>query len=347
MATRNLICLFSTPRKFSPSHISQLSRGRLLCLQAFNPESCNSSKRKYHATSATYKKDFYEVLGVPRSASKEEVKKKFRELAKKYHPDFNKGDKAAEQKFKEVSEAYEILEDENKRKQYDAFGHAGIDPNFQGQAGGDPFGGFRGGSPFGGFGFDFSGGGGGFRVHSSTQGDVDAEDLFEFFNQAMGGGMRGAGQDVQTQMRITFLEAVNGCSKKINYEYFVKEPVPGRKNAFQKVRKTKSINIDIPPGVENGVAMKVGGKGGEGLSGHPAGDLYVNLVVEEDPYFKREGNDVHVNIPVSVAQAILGAEVDVLTLEGMVSMKVPAGTQPETQLLLRGKGVKNLNNSRR
>lgn len=296
-----------------------------------------SQNRCYHSTRQVSKKDYYEVLGVPRSATKDEIKKKFRELAKKYHPDLNKDDKTAEKKFQEVSEAYEVLEDDNKRKQYDAFGHAGVDGQ-AGAGGGDPFAGFRGG--FGGFG---GFGGGGFRVHT-TSGDIDAEDIFEMFSQAMGGGMRGAGQDVQTQIRLSFLEAVNGCSKNISYEYFIKEPVAGNKRSYQKVRKSRTLAVDIPPGVESGISMRIAGKGGEGMPGYPSGDLFVNLVVDDDPYFVREGNDVHVNVPVSLSQAILGGEVDVLTLDGMVSLKIQPGTQPETQLMMRGKGIRHVNN---
>lgn len=256
--------------------------------------------RHFHSSAPRERKDYYEVLGVSRSASKDEIKKKFRELAKKYHPDLNKDDKNAEKKFQEVSEAYEVLEDDNKRKQYDAFGHAGVDG--QAGGGGDPFAGFRGG--FGGFG---GFGNGGFRVHTTTEG-IDAEDIFEMFSQAMGGGMRGAGQDVQTQIRISFLEAVNGCKKNISYEYFVKEPASGNKRSFQKVRKSRTLSVDIPPGVESGISMRISGKGGEGLPGYPPGDLFVNLVVEEDPYFQREGSDVHVTIPISIAQVGLSTD---------------------------------------
>jgi DnaJ-class molecular chaperone len=304
------------------------------------------SSRFFHSTAPTHKKDYYEVLGVPKGAPKEEIKKKFRELAKKYHPDLNKNDKSAEKMFKEISEAYEILEDDKKRKQYDNFGHAGVDPNYAGSTGGDPFAGFGGAgfNPFAGF------GGGGFRVHTSGDGNMDADDIFDVLNQFMGGGTRGAGQDVQTQVRLSFLEAVNGCSKKISYEYFVKEPVQGGKGgrtAYQKVRKHRTLSIDIPPGVENGVSMRVTGKGGEGMQGFQAGDLFVNLVVEEDKYFKREGNDIHVDVPVNVAQAVLGGEVDVLTLDGMVTLKIPAGTQPEASLMMRNKGVRLMNNPTR
>jgi len=258
------------------------------------PNPTSPSRRLFHTSKIALKKDYYEVLGVAKNSSKDDIKKKFRELAKKYHPDLNKEDKNAHKMFQEVSEAYEVLEDDNKRKQYDSYGHAGVDPNFQG--GGDPFAGFRGGGGgFGGF------GNGGFRVHSTD--DMGAQDIFDMFAQAMG-GMRGQGQDVQTQMKISFLEAVNGCKKKINYEYFIREPVPGKPKSFQKVRKTKSLNVDIPPGVEDGISIRIESQGAEGMQGFPAGDLYVNLQVDADPYFKRKGNDIFVEIPISVVQVV-------------------------------------------
>jgi DnaJ-class molecular chaperone len=292
------------------------------------------------------KKDFYEVLGVAKSASKDDIKKKFRELAKKYHPDLNKNDKGAEKKFQEVSEAYEVLEDDSKRKQYDAFGHAGVDPNYA-QQGGDPFAGFRqSGGGFGGFG-GFGGGSGGFRVHT-TNGEVDMQDIFDLFGQAMGGGVRGAGTDVQTALTLSFLEAVNGCTKQVKFEYFIKEPVSsGGRKGYQKVRKSKSVAVDIPAGVEEGVSMRVPGSGGEGAEGQPAGDLYISLNVKDDPYFKRVGQDIHVDVSITLAQALLGGEVSVLTLDGMVAMKVPPGTQPDDKLLMKSKGVKHVNNPSR
>jgi molecular chaperone DnaJ len=284
---------------------------------------------EYHSSGRQEKQDYYETLGVSKGASKDEIKKKFREMAKKYHPDLNKGDASALKKFQEVNEAYEVLENDEKRKNYDAFGHAGVDPNFQG-ASGDPF------SGFGGF------GGGGFRVHTNMGGAVNAEDLFDIFEQAMRGGQPGEGQDVQTQVNLSFFEAVNGCTKTINYEYFIREPSPSNRRQYNKVRKTKSVTIDIPPGVSSGVTMRVQGKGGEGAPNMPSGDLLVDINVKDDPYFKRQGNDIHVEIPLSVAKAILGGEVEVLTLDGMVTMKVPAGTQPDTLLILRGKGVRSM-----
>eukprot|EP01039_Chlorochromonas_danica_P007611 gene7612-8412_t len=314
------------------------------------PEHCHhvhafQQSRPFRSSSSTNssKKDYYDVLGVPRSASKDEIKKKFRELAKKYHPDLNKDDKNAEKKFQEVSEAYEVLEDDNKRKQYDAFGHAGVDPNYGG-AGGDPFAGFRN-AGFGGFG-GFSNGG--FRVHT-TNGEMDMQDIFDLFGEAMGGaGVRGAGQDVKTAITLSFLEAVNGCTKQVKFEYFIREPISGgRSRGTQKIRKNKTVTVDIPAGVEDGISMRIPGSGGEGTNGQPSGDLFVSLNVRNDPYFQREGQDIHVSIPISLGQAILGGEVDVLTLDGMVSMKIPAGTQPEEKLVLKSKGVKYVNNASR
>lgn len=251
--------------------------------------------RHYHSSGRQDKRDYYEVLGLSKGANKDEIKKKFRELAKKYHPDLNKGDTTAQQKFQEVNEAYEVLENDEKRKNYDAFGHAGVDPNFQGA--GNPFSqGFGG---FGGF------GNGGFRVHTNMGGAMNAEDLFDIFEQAMRGGRPGMGQDVQAQVNLSFFEAVNGCTKTINYEYFIREPTSNNRRQFNKIRKTKSVTIDVPPGVSSGVTMRVQGKGGEGAPNMPSGDLLVDINVKEDPYFKRQGNDIHVDIPLSISKVCL------------------------------------------
>lgn len=304
------------------------------------------TRRDYRATARASKqpKDFYEVLGVSRSASKAEIKKNYRNLAKKYHPDLNKDDKNAEAKFKEVSEAYEVLNDDTKKQRYDSYGHAGVDPNFQENpfaGGGNPFGGFGGGgNPFGGQGVEFNFGG--------QQGD-----LFEFLNQAMGGGMHrpGPGKDVEAAVRLTFQQAVMGCTRDISYQYYVKEPVGGvSKNGrqqFQKVRKSKSVTVDIPAGVDTGVSMRVQGKGAEGDSGFPPGDLYVQIEVMKDKYFVRKGADVYVDVPINMTDAVLGGEVDVQTLDGEITMKIPKGTQPDQQMSLKGLGIQHLNSSRK
>jgi molecular chaperone DnaJ len=284
--------------------------------------------RGYRSTSAVLKEDFYGVLGVSRDASKADIKKNYRNLAKKYHPDLNKEDKNAEKKFREVTEAYEVLEDDEKRKRYDAYGHAGVGDASGGGGGGDPFAGFGG---FGGFG-GFSGG---------QQVNVNPEDIFEFLNQAMGGGgRRGTGADVEAVMRISFLEAVNGCSKSFEFDYIV--PSTGRNARQRGERKRKNVTVEIPPGVDNNIQMRVQGKGGDGAAGQPAGDLFVRLQVEEDPYFKREGMNIKTEIPISFSQAALGTQVEVLTLDGMVKMTVPPGTQPGAVLTLRGKGIANV-----
>ena len=273
------------------------------------------------------KEDFYKVLGISKGADKAEIKKSYRNMAKKYHPDLNKDDKNAEAKFREVSEAYEVLGDAEKRQRYDNYGHAGVDGN--GGGGGDPFGGFGGAQGFGGF-----GGGGGQQMNP--------EDIFDFLNQAMGGGgRRGGGQDVETVIRISFLEAVNGCTKDLSFAYNVPIMLRGEK----RQRKSKTVSVDIPAGVDNNIQMRVQGKGGEGASGMPAGDLFVRLQVEEDPYFKREGINIKTELPISFAQAALGAQVDVLTLDGMVKMKIKPGTQPGTTMLLRNKGIKHVQQS--
>ncbi|KAJ1433780.1 hypothetical protein B484DRAFT_447069 [Ochromonadaceae sp. CCMP2298] len=294
-------------------------------------------RRSFRASAAARKEDFYKTLGLSKGCTKAEVKSKFREMAKKYHPDLNKNDKNAAQMFQAASEAHEVLGDDEKRKLYDSYGHSGVDPNFQGGGGGNPFQG--GGNPFGGF-----GGFGGFRG-----GQMNAEDLQDIFEQAMGGGGRGEGQDVQAGLKLTFQEAVRGCTKEVKFEYMLKEPVPGsggngRRTQYRKVRKSRSVKVDIPPGVDTGTQMRVQRQGAEGSPGYAPGDLFLQLEVGGDAYFKRAENsfDVNVEVAISLAQAVLGGSVDVLTLDGTVTMKVPVGTQPDDVLVLRGKGVRHV-----
>lgn len=227
------------------------------------------SIRSFRSSSSLLKKDFYEVLGVPKSSTKDDIKKKYRELAKKYHPDLNKDDKNAEKKFREVSEAHEVLENETKRQRYDAYGHAGVDENYQQQQqqqqqGGGGFGGFGGGM------------------------NINMEDLFDMFNG--GGFAQGKGSHVETKVRISFMEAVRGCKRDISYEYFATEPIgkPGRnRQQYKKVRKSKKVAVDIPPGVDTGVQMCIQGQGADGMPGFMSGDLYVSIVVDKDKYYKR------------------------------------------------------------
>lgn len=307
------ICSYSINRNIFNDNIDKLN----------NINNINKS-RNYHASSfnlSSQKKDFYEVLGLKKGCTKEEIKKNFRNLAKKYHPDLNKDDKTSEAKFREVSEAYEVLEDDKKRQQYDNFGHAGVDGQAyqQQQQGGNPFQGH----PFGGFG-GFGGGFGGGQQMSQ-------EDLMDMFEQAMGGGQN---VDLETSVRLTFLEAVNGITKDIKIDYVQREK-------RQQIRKSKTVKVDIPPGVDDNMTIRVSGEGATNSRGQ-VGDLFVKVKVFSDPYFKRSGPDVHVEVPISFTKAILGSSVDVLTLDGMVSMTIPQGTQPEAQLLLKGKGIRDV-----
>ena len=231
------------------------------------------------------------------------------------------------------------MSDEQQRGLYDQFGHAGVDPNFQAGGGGNPFGQ---GGPFGGAGgFDF--GDGSFHFSSSGGGQqIDPEDLFDAF---FGGGRRRPrgprrGADLQMHVRLTFEEAVFGCSKDLPIRYQVVDQATGNVDF-----KERTVTVDTPAGIDNGMNLRLSGQGAEGDPGAPRGNLLVNVLVEPDDYFVRDGADVHVEIPVSVTQAILGGTVDVRTLNGEVEMKVPKGCQPDTKLLLRGKGIQKLHAS--
>ncbi len=198
-------------------------------------------------------------------------------------------EKEAEQKFKEISEAYEVLSDDQKRQMYDQFGHAGVDPNFQQ---GNPFAG--GGNPFGGFG----GFPGGFHVHSTDGTQIDMEDLSEMFEAAFGGRMNTKrGRDVQIRLNLSFLEAVNGCTKDVDVQY-----VERTSQRDKGTQKQKSVNVSVPAGVESGMQLRVAGKGSPGISGNKSGDLLVEIYVEDDPYFRRDGTDLHVEVPVPFTQ---------------------------------------------
>lgn len=284
------------------------------------------------------KKDLYDVLGVGRTSSKADIKKAYYKLAKKYHPDSNKDDKSAEDKFKEITAAYEVLSDEEQRKMYDQFGHAGVDPNFQGfNGGGGP------GGPFQGFNF----GDGSFHFSQSSSGgdiEIDPEELFDMFFGGGGGRRRGRrgprrGADLQTHVRLSFKEAVFGSSKDVNLRYQTAD------NKGQVQVKERSVTVETPPGIDTGMNLRLSGQGAEGDPGAPAGNLLVQVIVDPDPYFERDGEDVHVQVPISVTQAILGGTVDVKTLSGDVEMKIPKGCQPETKLVMKGKGIQRLHGS--
>ncbi|MDA8227053.1 MAG: molecular chaperone DnaJ [Desulfitobacterium hafniense] len=315
------------------------------------------------------KKDYYEVLGVSRTATEAELKQAYRKLARQYHPDVNPGNKEAEEKFKEVTEAYNVLSDPDKKARYDQFGHAGVDPN---QAGG--FGGGFGGGDFGGFGdiFDmfFGGGMGGQRRNGPQRGADLRYDMTVSFEEAafgiekeieiprhencpdcQGSGAAagthpttcpecgGSGQVKATQ-RTPFghIQTARTCPKCQGEGRIISSPCRTC-NGQGKLRKNTTLKVTIPAGSEEGLNLRFSGHGEAGLRGGPYGDLYVVLHVKAHKFFEREGNDVYCEIPVTFVQAALGAEIDVPTLEGTVKMKVPEGTQTSTVFRLRGHGI--------
>jgi molecular chaperone DnaJ len=322
------------------------------------------------------KRDFYDVLGVKKDASEADLKKAFRQMAKKYHPDVNPGDKAAEAKFKEVNEAYDILSDSQKRARYDQFGHAGVDPNAQA-------------GPFGGFGGV----------------DFDLGDIFDsFFGGGFGGSRSSSrarnapqrGADLKQRVDLTFEEAAFGVEKEINIsrnekcdkcngtgardgsspttctvchgtgQTQVRQSTPfgqfssispctacrgeGKINTNPcthcggngTIRKPSRISVKIPGGIDNGQSVSLRGEGEPGLRGGPNGDLYVAVSVKRHPLFSRDGVDVVCEMPITFAQAALGSEVEVPTLDGKVKYNIPEGTQTGTVFRLRNKGIPHL-----
>lgn len=327
------------------------------------------------------KRDFYEVLGVEKGASDDEIKKAYRKMAKKYHPDLNPGDKEAEAKFKEVNEAYEVLSDSQKRARYDQFGHAGVDPNFgAGQGGGYGAGGFGG--------FDFS----------------DMGDLGDLFGSFFGGGARQSnpnaprrGSDVTIDLMLSFEEAAKGCVKTVNVPRvttcdecggsgarkgtapktcpdcggrgqvrvqsrtpfgvmqtqrtcsrcrgtgkIIEQPCP-KCSGNGQVRKNHTLEIRVPAGIDDEQALNIRGQGNAGKNGGPAGDLHVVIGVRPHPMFERKGFDVWCEVPITFTQAALGADVTVPTLDGPVTYHVHEGTQPGDVFKLKDRGIQNLN----
>jgi len=327
---------------------------------------------------AEQKRDYYEVLGVAKGATDDELKKAYRKLAKQYHPDLHPGDTVAEAKFKEVNEAYEILSDKDKRARYDQFGHAGVDPNFG--AGGGGFGGF-------------------------DMGDIDLGDIFgSFFGGGFGGGRQQAnpnrprqGDSLRASLTISFEEAAFGCEKEINLTrtencddcggtgcaagttaevcpqcrgtgqvrvqrgaggmFFTSTAPCDKCNGKGKiihqpcsschgeghVRRQRRITVKIPAGIDNGQAISLRGQGGAGVNGGPAGDLVVQVNVRPHPKFRRDGTTVLLEQPISFLQAALGAELTIDTIDGPVKYTLPEGTQTGTTFRLRGKGIPSLN----
>ncbi|GIP39583.1 chaperone protein DnaJ [Paenibacillus sp. J31TS4] len=314
------------------------------------------------------KRDYYEVLGVSREAAPEEIKKSFRKLARQYHPDVNK-EPDAEAKFKEVKEAYDVLSDEQKRAQYDQFGH--IDPN-QGP------GGFGGGMDFGGFGdiFDmfFGGGGGGRRNPNAPQRGNDLQYAMTIeFKEAVFGketditiprtedcdtchgtgakpGTRpetcsvckGSGQQEVIQNtafgRIVNRRVCNHCGGS---GQIIRDKC-GDCQGTGKVKRSRRIHVKIPAGVDEGAQLRVSGEGEPGSKGGPPGDLYIVIRVKPHEFFERDGDDIYCEVPLTFAQAALGDEIEIPTLTEKVKLKIPAGTQTDTHFRLKGKGVPRL-----
>lgn len=326
---------------------------------------------------AEEKRDYYEVLGVSKTATKDEIKSAYRKLAKKYHPDINH-DPDAPEKFKEVTEAYEVLGDDQKRAQYDQMGFAAFEQG--GAGGGDPFGGMGGG--FGGFG--------------------DINDIFSSFFG--GGAARGGraetgpqkGEDSLMRVRISFMDAVNGTKIKIpvNYDEPCENchgtgaespsdletcPHCGGSGVVLTQRRTilgvvqqqsscphcggsgkiirnkchacggsgynrvhRDVEVNVPSGINAGQQIRVTGKGRKGLNGGPNGDLYVEVLVQDHAFFKRDGNDIHIDVPLSFIDCALGKKIDVPTVYGEATVMIPEGTQPDQILRLKGQGVKDL-----
>ena len=324
------------------------------------------------------KRDYYEVLGIQKGASEDEIKKAYKKLARKYHPDMNPGDKEAEEKFKEVNEANEVLSDPEKKARYDQFGFAGVDPNYGAGAGGGAYGG----------GFDFG----------------DLGDIFgSFFGGGFGGGQRRnpnapqRGESIRASVSVSFTEAAFGCEKSVTLERSEQCPTckgngcapgttpeicpdchgtgtvqtrrqtpmgvfasngPCRKcggtgrlihqpcsdcRGTGAVRKRKTIKVNIPAGIDHGQTISLRGQGNAGRNGGPAGDLLITVMVQPHELFRRDGVDVFCEAPITFAQAVLGAELEIPTIDGKVKYSIPEGTQTGTVFRLKGKGIPVLN----
>lgn len=326
---------------------------------------------------AENKRDYYEVLGVNKGASEDEIKKAYRKKAKEYHPDLNPGNKEAESKFKEANEAYEVLSDQDKKSRYDQFGHAGVDPNF-GAGGGNPFGGgvdFDLGDIFSSF---FGGGAASSGRRSNPNAPRRGEDIkanitisfeeaakgckrtieinrIDTCTECGGNGAKkgtspktcpecgGSGQ-VTTQQRTAFgvIQTQKACPKCGGKGKIIEEPCP-KCGSRGRVSKPSRLEVDIPAGIDDRQILNVRGEGNKGLNGGPAGDLHVGVFVRPHPFFERDGFNVWCEVHVSYAQAAIGDKIIVPTLDGKVEYSLRPGTQPMDVFRLKEKGIQNLN----
>jgi molecular chaperone DnaJ len=317
------------------------------------------------------KRDFYDILGVARNATDDEIKKAYRKLAMKYHPDRNPDSKEAEGKFKEAKEAYEMLSDPQKRAAYDQYGHAGVDPNMGGfGGGGQGFGGFS--DAFGDiFGDIFGGGGtrggrGGPQVYRGADLRYSMEITLEeaahghetqirvpsWSNcDSCGGDGAEPGSKVETcttchgagQVRVAqgFFSMQQTCPRCSGSGKYI--PKPCKKcHGAGKIKSQKTLEVKIPAGIDDGMRIRSSGNGEPGVNGGPSGDLYVEVHIKEHPVFQREGEDLHCEMPISFIDAALGGEIEVPTLSGKASFDVPEGTQSGRVFRLRSKGIKSL-----
>ncbi len=315
------------------------------------------------------KRDYYEVLGVNRDASDDDIKKAYRKLAMKFHPDRNPDSKEAEEKFKEAKEAYEILSDAQKRGAYDQYGHAGVDPSAGGGRGGPQgFEGFA--DAFGDIFGDIFGGGGGGRGRSNVYRGADLRYNLEVtLEEAARGAEKtiriptmeecetchGSGAKPGTQpktcpscggagqVRIQqgFFSIQQTCPKCHGSGRIIPEPCHTC-GGMGRVKKQKTLEVKIPAGIDDGMRLRHSGHGEPGVNGGPPGDLYVEIHIKAHPVFQREGDDLHCEMPVSFTTAALGGEIEIPTLEGMARIKVPQETQSGRVFRLRGKGIRNV-----